>query len=63
MAATAPSKKSAPLKSLLLSSNKMTNHFKEWKAASGVLKKIHCLYKNLMPQIDPLNSSFSQKVQ
>ena len=46
---------------LLLSSNKTTHYFKKWTAASGVLKKIYCLYKNLILQIDPLNSSCSQK--
>ena len=49
--------------SLLLSSNKMTHCFKEWTIPSGVLRKIYCLYKNLMLQIDLLNSSCSQKLQ
>ena len=40
-------------RSLLLSSSKMTHYFKEWTIASGVLKNISCLYKNLMLQIDP----------
>ena len=44
-------------RSLLLSSNKMTHYFKEWTTPSGVLRKIYCLYKNLMLQIDPPNSS------
>ena len=35
-------------RSLLLSSNKTTLYFKEWTAATGALKKIYCLYKNLM---------------
>ena len=48
---------------LLLFSNKTTLYFKEWTTASGALKKIYCLYKNLMLQIDPLNKSFSQKLQ
>ena len=30
---------------------------------SKYIFKIYCLYKNLMLQIDPLNSSCSQKVQ
>ena len=38
---------------LLLSSNKTTHY----------LKKISCLYKNLMFQIDPYNSSCSHKLQ
>ena len=49
--------------SLLLFSNKMTHYFKEWTTASGVLKKIYYRSKNLMLQIDPLNSSCSQKLQ
>ena len=49
--------------SLLLSSNKMTHYFKEWTTSSGVLKKVYCLYKNLMLQIDPINSSCCQKLQ
>ena len=35
-------------RSLLLSSNKTTLYFKEWTTATGALKKIYCLYKNLM---------------
>ena len=50
-------------RSLILSSNKMTHYFKEWTTASGVLKKTYCFYKNLMLQIDPLNSYCSQKLQ
>ena len=50
-------------RSLLIFSNKTTNYFKEWTAASFVLEKLYCLYKNLMHQIDPLNSSCSQKPQ
>ena len=38
-----------------------THYFKKWTTASGVLKKIYCLNKNLMLQIDPFNSSCSQK--
>ena len=49
--------------SLLLFSNKMTHYFKEWTTASGVLIKIYCPYKNLMLQIDPIQSSCSQKLQ
>ena len=33
-------------------------NFKEWTTENGALKKIHCLSKNLMLQIDPLSSSF-----
>ena len=47
---------------LLLSSNKTTLYFKKWTTASVALKKIYCLYKNLMLQIDPLNKSFFQKL-
>ena len=43
--------------------NKITHYFKKWTTASAVLKKICCLYKNLMFQIDSLNSSCSQKLQ
>ena len=32
---------------LLFFPNKMTHYFKVWTIASGVLKKINCLYKNL----------------
>ena len=49
-------------RSLLISSNKTTHYFKEWTAASRVLKKICCLYKNLMLRIDPRSSSCSQKL-
>ena len=48
---------------LLLSSNKMTHYLKERTTVSGVLKKIYCLYKNLMLQIDPLTNNCSQKLQ
>ena len=44
-------------RSLLLS----IHHFKKWTAGSDVLKKICCLYKSVMFQIDPLESSCSQK--
>ena len=47
---------------LLLSSNKTAHYFKEWRTAGGVLKKIYCLYKNLMLQIYPTSSSCSQKL-
>ena len=41
--------------SLLLSSNKMTHHFKEWTTPGGVLKKnIYYFYKSLLLQIDTL---------
>ena len=50
-------------RSLLLSLSKITHYFKKWTTASGVLKKICCLYKNVMIQIDPINSSCSQKQQ
>ena len=48
-------------RSLLLSLSKITHYFKKWTAASGVLKNIYCLYKNLMLQIDSLSSSCPQK--
>ena len=41
----------------------MTHYFKEWTTASSVLKKIYCLHKSLMLQINPINSSCSQKLQ
>ena len=68
MAQVDPSKEASIVKKmnnhlLLLSSSKTTHCFKEWMAVSGVLKKIYCLYKNLMLQIDPLNSGCSQKLQ
>ena len=43
-------------RSLLLSLNEITHYFKKWTTGSGVLKKIYCLYKNMMLQIDPLKS-------
>ena len=68
MAQAAPLREDSAVKkmndrSLLLSLNKITHYFKKWMTASGVLKKIYCLYKNLILQIDPLNSSCSQKQQ
>ena len=48
---------------LLVSSNKMKHYFKKWTTVNGVLKKIYCLYKNLIFQIDPLNISCSQNLQ
>ena len=65
MAQAAPLREASAVKkmndrSLLLSLNKITHYFKKW-TTSGVLKKICCLYKNLILQIDPLNSSCSQK--
>ena len=68
MAQAAPLREASAVKkmndrSLLLSLNKMTHYFKKWATTSGVLKKIYCLYKNLILQIDPLNSSCSQKQQ
>ena len=50
-------------RSLLISSNKTTHYFREWTNASFVLKKLYCLYKNLMFQIDPLSSNCSQRLQ
>ena len=35
-------------RSLLISSNKTTHYFTEWRAASSVLKKLYCFYKNLI---------------
>ena len=65
MAQTDPPKEGSTVKKMnawlkFLTSYKMTHYFKEW--ISGVLKKIYCLYKNLMLQINPLNSSCSQKL-
>ena len=49
---------------LLLSLNEITHcYFKTWTTESNVLKKICCLYKNVMLLIDPLESSCSQKQQ
>ena len=50
-------------RSILLSLSKITHYFKKWTGAIGVLKNIYCLYKNLMLQIDSLNSSCPQKQQ
>ena len=68
MAQATPLKEGSTVKkindwSLLLSLNKITHYFKKWTTTSGVLKKICCLCKNLMLQIDPFNSSCSQKQQ
>ena len=68
MAQAGPLRKASTVKkmngrSLLLSLNKITHYFKKWTTGSGVLKKIYCLYKNVMLQIDPLKSSCSQKQQ
>ena len=46
-------------RSLRLSLNEITHYFKKWTTGSGVLKKICCLYKNVMLQIDPLECSCS----
>ena len=64
MAQADPPKKAITVKkmncrSILLTSNKMTHYFKECTTSSDVLKKLYCLYKNLVLQIDPLNSSCS----
>ena len=53
MAQADPQKEASTVKKmndqlLLLSSNKMTHYFQEWMTASGILKKIYYLYKNLM---------------
>ena len=50
-------------RSLLLSLTKITHYFKKRTTGSGILKKIHCLYKNVMLQIDALKSISSQKQQ
>ena len=68
MAPAAPLREASKVKEmnsqlLLLSLNKIAYYFKKWSTASGVLKKIYCLYKNLMLQIDLRNSSCSQKQQ
>ena len=68
MAQAAPLREATTVKKindrlLLLSLNKIRHYFKKWSTASGVLKKIYRLYKNLMFQIDPHNSSCSQKQQ
>ena len=49
--------------SLLLSINEITHYFQKWTTGSGVLKKLYFLYKNVMLQIDPLESSCSQRKQ
>ena len=43
--------------------NKITHYFKKCTTASGALKKIFCLYKNFMFQVEPLNSSCCRKLQ
>ena len=43
--------------------NKITHYFKKFTTGSGVFKKIYCLDKNVMLQIDPLKSTCSQKQQ
>ena len=48
-------------RSPLLFINETTRYFKIWTTGSGGLKKIYFLYKNVMFQIDPLDSSCSQK--
>ena len=48
-------------RSLLLSLSRIPHYFKKWTTGSGVLKKIHCPFKNVILQIDPLKSSCSQK--
>ena len=68
MAQAAPLREASTFKtmndqSLLLSLNKITHFFKKWTTGSGVLKKIYCLYKNMMLKIDPLKISCSQKQQ
>ena len=68
MAHVAPLREASTVKkmndqSLLFSLNKMKHCFKKWTTGSGVFKKIYCLYKNLMLQIDPVKSSCSQKQQ
>ena len=68
MAHVDPPKEASTVKKMndlpqLLSLNKITHYFKEWTTPSCVLKKICCLYKNLRLQVDPLNSSCSQKLQ
>ena len=59
MAQADPTKEASTVKkmngrTLILSSNKMTHYFKEWTTPSGVFKKIYCLFKHLMLQIDLL---------
>ena len=49
--------------SLLLSLNKMTHYFKEWTTAIGVLKKNLFSLQKFDASKDPLNSSYSQKLQ
>ena len=68
MAQTDPLREASTVKKmnyrlLLLSLNKIVHYYKKWNTASGALKTIYCLYKNLMLQIYSLNSSCSQKQQ
>ena len=66
MAQADPSRKASTVKkwwTVANALNRATHYFKKWTTASGVLKKIYFLCKNLMFQIDPLNSSCSQKLQ
>ena len=68
MAQVAPLREASTVKkmndwSLFFSLNKITHYFKQWTTTGGVLKKIYCLYKNLMLQIDPLNRICSRKQQ
>ena len=60
MAQVDPLKKASTVEKMngrspLLSSNKMSHCFKEWRTANGVLKRIYCLYKNFIIKIDPRN--------
>ena len=68
MAQAAPLREASTVKkmndrSLLLSLDKITHYFKKWTTTSGVLKKIYCLYKNWILQVDLVSSSCSQKQQ
>ena len=66
MAQAAPLREASTVKtmndrSLLLSLNEITHYFKKRTTGSGVSKKIYCLYKNMMLQIDPLKIRCSLK--
>ena len=68
MAQAAPLREASTVKKmkdrlLLLSLNKITHNFKKWTTGNGVLKKIYCIYKNVILQTDLLKSSCSQKQQ
>ena len=52
-----------PLKEVSMVKKLITHYFTEWTIPSGVLEKTYCLYKYLMLQKDPLNSSWCQKIQ